>query len=70
MSRTINQKDVDRVASFVEACFELGKEPFWGKDEKLGFQGAEDRWTFTFGDRFHFRSALISFRRLFMKIAM
>jgi hypothetical protein len=67
MSETINQQDVDRIASFVEACGELEKEPFFSKDEKLSFRSAGNRWTFTFGDRFHFRSALISFRRLWMQ---
>jgi hypothetical protein len=67
MSKAINQKEVDRIASYVEACCELEREPFFGKDEKLTFRHAGNRWTFTFGDRFHFRSALISFRRLWMK---
>jgi len=67
MSKSINQKDVDRIASFVEACCELEMEPFFGKDEKLSFGGSNQRFSFTFGDRFHFRSALISFRRLWMQ---
>ena len=66
MSNPVDQKSVDQVASFVEACEELKKEPFFGKDEKLSFRSSGNRWTFTFGDRFHFRSALISFRRLWM----
>ncbi len=67
MSKPIDQKCVDQVASFVEACAELKIEPFFGKDEKLSFRSSGNRWTFTFGDRFHFRSALISFRRLWMR---
>jgi len=67
MSNTIDPKTVDQVASFIEACSELQKEPFFGKDEKLSFRSSGNRWTFTFGDRFHFRSALISFRRLWMR---
>lgn len=66
MSNPVDPKSVDQVASFVEACEELKKEPFFGKDEKLSFRSSGNRWTFTFGDRFHFRSALISFRRLWM----
>ncbi len=61
-----NQRDVDSIASFVEACAELEREPFFGKDEKLSFQTAGEQWTFKLGDRFHFRSALISFRRVWM----
>lgn len=61
------QSDVDSVASFVEACCELEREPFFGKDEKLGSRtGPGNATTYTMGDRFHFRSALISFRRIWM----
>src|SRR5262249_13351287 len=66
MSKIFQQKEVDRLASFIEACGELEKEPFFGRDEKLSFRSAGQVSTFTFGDRFHFRSALISFRRLWM----
>jgi hypothetical protein len=66
MNKLINQKTLDGIASFVEASEELEREPFFGKDEKLSFGGSGDRWTFKFGDRFHFRSALISFRRVWM----
>ncbi len=66
VNKPIDQKCVDRVASFIESCAEMQKEPFFGKDEKLSFRNSGNRWTFTFGDRFHFRSALISFRRLWM----
>ena len=66
MSKPVDQKCVDQIASFVEACAELKNEPFFGKDEKLSFRSSGNRWTFTFGDRFHFRSALISFRRLWI----
>ncbi|HTY88568.1 MAG TPA: hypothetical protein VMB80_13965 [Candidatus Acidoferrum sp.] len=67
MHNTVDPKTVDQIASFVEACSELQREPFYGKDESLSFRGSGDRWTFSFGDRFHFRSALISFRRLWMR---
>jgi hypothetical protein len=67
MPLLVTQPEVDALASFVEACGELEKEPFFGKDEKCTFQGdGQDRWTFNLGDRFHFRSALVSFRRLWM----
>lgn len=63
----ITQKDVDAVASFVEAANELDLEPFFGKDEQFSFSGpAHGPSTFYLGDRFHFRSALISFRRIWM----
>jgi len=63
----ITQDDVDAVASFVEATNELELEPFFGKDEQFSFSGTADGpATFYLGDRFHFRSALISFRRIWM----
>jgi hypothetical protein len=60
------QHQVDCIASFVEACGELEREPFYGKDEKLGAQTGRAGDTYIMGDRFHFRSALISFRRIWM----
>jgi len=64
----IAQEDVDAVASFVEAINELDLEPFFGKDEQFSFSGMPSAGpaTFHLGDRFHFRSALISFRRIWM----
>ena len=63
----ITQNDVDSVASFVEAASELDLEPFFGKDEQFSFSGTpQGPSTFYLGDRFHFRSALISFRRIWM----
>jgi hypothetical protein len=42
-------------------------EPFFGKDEQFSQSGsAEHKMIFKLGDRFHFRSALISFRRIWM----
>jgi len=63
---TITQEQVDRVAAFVDVCGELKREPFFGPDDEANFQAASNwtRITFTFGDRLHFRSALIPFRRL------
>jgi hypothetical protein len=40
VSETASQQDIDRIASFVEACGELEKEPFFSKDEKLSFRSA------------------------------
>jgi hypothetical protein len=63
----ISQNDVDAVASLVEAADELGLEPFFGKDEQFSFSGTADGpATFHLGDRFHFRLALISFRRIWL----
>jgi hypothetical protein len=63
----ITQKDVDSVASFVEAANELELEPFFGKDEQFSqASSVQHKTVFHLGDRFHFRSALISFRRLWM----
>lgn len=67
MSLDITQKEVDAVASFVEAVGELDLEPFFGKDEQFSTSGSREHKTiFRLGDRFHFRSALISFRRIWM----
>jgi hypothetical protein len=62
------EAEVDAVASFVEAAGELEREPFFGPDEKRTWShSGENRWVFELGDRFHFRSALISFRRIWLK---
>lgn len=66
MSSKISQSEIDCVASFVEACMELEHEPFFGKDEKLSFHTPMRQQKFILGDRCHFRSALISFRRIWM----
>jgi hypothetical protein len=51
---TITQKDVDAVASFIEATSELDLEPFFGKDEQFTQSGsAEYRIIYHLGDRFH-----------------
>ena len=60
------QKQIDGLASFIEACGELEREPFFGKDERLGSKTAAFSKAWFLGDRFHFRSALISFRRIWM----
>ena len=50
----------------MEACAELDREPFFGPDEKRVLTVEGDRISCILGDRFHFRSALISFRRIWM----
>lgn len=66
MALTATQLQIDSLASFVEACSELEKEAFFGRDEKNTFRNVGSTFTFILGDRFHFRSALISFRRVWM----
>lgn len=66
MDLPVNQLDVDCVASFVESCGELEMEPFFSKDEKLSLSPGRKN-VYHLGDRFHFRSALISFRRIWMQ---
>jgi hypothetical protein len=60
------QHEVDSLAAFIEAAEELQQEPFFGPDEKrtLGHDGKQSYCTL--GDRFHFRSALVSFRRIWL----
>ena len=61
------QDDVDSLASFVEAVAELDSEPFFSRDEPRKLSSSGDKFTYHLGDRFHFRSALITFRRIWMK---
>ena len=61
-------KEVDSIAAFVEAAEELIREPFFGPDEKRTWShSGNNDFTFHLGDRFHFRSALINFRRIWMQ---
>src|SRR6266478_5990691 len=60
------QTEVDKVASFVEAAEELAREPFFGPDEPRRKISIGDERLFEVGDRFHFRSPLISFRRIWL----
>jgi hypothetical protein len=61
-----SQREIDHIASFVEAARELKKEPFFHADEKRSFSFQGNNYTFEVGDRFHFRSALVTFRRIWM----
>lgn len=64
-----NQFELDSVASFVEVAEDLAHEPFMSEDEKQKYSLGNDNFParYWLGDRTHFRSALISFRRLWMK---
>jgi hypothetical protein len=61
------QDEVDSIASYVEAVTELQTEPFFSRDEPRSIAGSGDKFTYRLGDRFHFRSALITFRRIWMQ---
>jgi hypothetical protein len=58
------QEEVDSIASYIEAVTELQTEPFFSRDEPRSIAGSGDKFTYRLGDRFHFRSALITFRRM------
>lgn len=59
--------EVDSLASFVEAIAELEAEPFFSRDEPRTLSATGDKFTYRLGDRSHFRSALITFRRIWMQ---
>lgn len=61
-----SQDEVDSLAAFIEAAEELQQEPFFGPDEKLTLGHDGKNYYCVFGDRFHFRSALVSFRRIWL----
>src|SRR4051812_20613663 len=56
LSDVITQKEVDAVASLVEAAGELDVEPFFGVDEPFTTTSgsSEYRIVYQLGDRFHF----------------
>ena len=60
------QGEVDSLAAFIEAAEEMQQEPFFGPDEKLTLGHDGKNYFCSFGDRFHFRSALVSFRRIWL----
>ncbi|HXE43152.1 MAG TPA: hypothetical protein VN516_09015, partial [Candidatus Baltobacteraceae bacterium] len=60
------QDEVDSLAAFIEAAEEFKQEPFCGKDEPLTLGHNGKNYFYKFGDRFHFRSALVSFRRIWL----
>ena len=60
------QSEIDSLAAFIEAAEEMQQEPFFGPDEKLTLGHNGKNYYCNFGDRFHFRSALVSFRRIWL----
>jgi hypothetical protein len=62
-----DQHEANCLGAFIEAVEELRREPFFSEDDKsiLSAQGA--KLVARFGDRFHFRSALVTFRRVWLK---
>lgn len=62
----ITQSEVDKLALYLEIAEDMSFEPFYSKDEKISLSGGNEEKEFYMGDRAHFRSALISFRRLWM----
>jgi hypothetical protein len=65
--RRPSQHDANCLAVFIEAVDELKREPFFSPDDKpnISIQGNVKKADF--GDRTHFRSALITFRRMWME---
>jgi hypothetical protein len=61
-----SQHDVNCLAAFIEAAEELEHEPFFGPDNQGSLISQNGQLVANFGDRFHFRSALITFRRIWM----
>ena len=63
-----SQEEIDSVASYILAVDELKDEPFFSRDEPRTISSMGTKYqSFRLGDRFHFRSALITFRRIWMK---
>ena len=62
--------EVNSLAAFIEAATELENEPFFGPDDQLKLVARSDygeKIIAVMGDRFHFRSALVSFRRIWLE---
>jgi hypothetical protein len=63
-----SQVEIDLLAVFIETAEELRREPFFDLYETPRWTSQQDKLVvMEFGDRFHFRSALIPFRRLWRK---
>jgi hypothetical protein len=67
MKKTPSQNEIDQLAAYLEATEELKNEPYFHPDENRSVQSQGNKFTFVMGDRFHFRSALVTFRRIWMK---
>lgn len=61
-----SQFDCNCLASFIEAAEELKQEPFFSPDNRTALVSTGNEHTAQFGDRFHFRSALVTFRRMWL----
>lgn len=62
------QFEVNSLAAFIEAATELENEPFFSPDDQLKLVShGGDKIIAVLGDRFHFRSALVSFRRIWLE---
>lgn len=64
---TPTPQEVDSLGAFIEAVEELEREPFFRPDDKLKIVIQNGKTRYEFGDRFHFRSALVSFRRVWLE---
>lgn len=62
----IRQDQIDQLALYLEITEDMSYEAFFSKDEKISFGGNRAGNEYHLGDRTHFRSALINFRRLWM----
>lgn len=62
-----DQHETNCLAAFIEAVEELQHEPFCGEDDKSVYSMRGSQVVARFGDRFHFRSALVTFRRIWLK---
>jgi len=60
-----SQLEIDLLAVFIETAEELRHEPFFDLYENTRYSTQDKKlYVIEFGDRFHFRSALIPFRRM------
>jgi hypothetical protein len=63
-----SQLEIDLLAVFIETAEELRHEPFFDLYENTRYSTQDKKlYVIEFGDRFHFRSALIPFRRMWRK---
>jgi hypothetical protein len=60
------RENANSLAAFIEAAEELQLEPFMGPDDKTAGVFKGGKMHVIAGDRFHFRSALTTFRRIWM----
>jgi hypothetical protein len=65
-SQVPDQLAANCLAAFVEAVEEMRCEPYFGEDDPCKITEQAGAVTYTLGDRFHFRSALVTFRRVWL----